>query len=1349
MAQRSTSFLPDERIVDVAPRFSPRVGEPFVRRLNFVPGRSLTADALNLERRFWDTQTELLGRAVNAGIIDGLALELLDVRAGTAAIRLTPGSGITELGEDVSLARPMTARLGDIPASEPLLEASMEPVGLVGLFLKPVRAIGAFSFNPEDPCPVDPDAYAYSGLVTQDAVQLVWARLDSGDPVAVPAAADRARPVRPVGGGGGSAAVLGLLSSTNVLLPPAPLLGQLNPQLVPTSVYRGMVAHRLLEQENAARRRGLRPPWAQHGLPVGLLQVSADGQVLFADRFAIARAGGAVREPAMGSSLGVAPSLRRARFDQFLDHLQALRGENAELSPATLFFRQLPPVGILPASVLDRVSLKCGFFPANYVMEAAPIQLAQMESLLATRSGLAPFDLARRDYVQILVPVPDHLFHPRLLIREEISGAFKEAIDEATVREGIHRAELAELQSVEMFVTAILDLKTATGKTLASVSAGSAAAALRERSVEILRELAGQTDTVPLSANEKAEIAPDLFSQAATALGEGKTVTTAFLGLRPVVERMAQQIDTGNDQADMGFLRLQSDIFRLRKQMVGESDATRLAISPVLANLAATTTGLESGKLFSTLVKDLPKPKTQLKLSTAAQPQMMMVLSAMTTPDAPLKMASEFVASSITTNFQAKASFTDVMAGSFGKSITPIEPVPVKSAAESPTTFAEMGLAGIKLNLQDSIIQANDIAWHSLIYGKSSPVRTATVAERLRPSPAQEAKNSSVATKAEIVRGMQGLGLNLAGLQLPVSASRVTLIPKAARDAALAALGTSATDAAVKKLLGDAKVMPVDGDACVLSDKHILKNTVLEFPQDDPENNAANSAIYKKMQAVTATLYPQRLTLDHANLAGLILADRLDPDPEDADEAAYFAAAVDALESAVSMLRLFEGRVQSYAAFLDLARKALVQAIELAEKWQGTIDDTKAEIAEAVHDGAVALALRVEEQARLDAINAQRRDILDKHVDIIAFARPMTADRLKSAPGLKLFRPLEELLPACLESDAELPDEIEEVLEAMGDAPVGWYPEIAAELDLLKRPEQYLSAWQRGLDRAALWLVRHAEASPRIGYAGTQERVAGKAATGVYTALTGVLAQRKAVLQNRTRRTMESLTGASWAALRQAALEELSIEDLEQGGKAGRDAARKGARMLRQIGAVANCFLAGLRKVPAELRLTWADQLSEHDQAVDLTDTGAIPAWSAVPLAERRELEVMHAWLFGRIDKGKEQARALMSTLVRVCLLMASHAPVSSIVEGAVVETRNVGAGESFEVDVGLGRPQIGMIATIGSGTVLNRGIIEDIVGTRVRVRVTDVAGPRIALSANAPIAFSAPVSVRLTKVEL
>jgi hypothetical protein len=709
--------------------------------------------------------------------------------------------------------------------------------------------------------------------------------------------------------------------------------------------------------------------------------------------------------------------------------------------------------------------------------------------------------------------------------------------------------------------------------------------------------------------------------------------------------------------------------------------------------------------------------------------------------------ASKYVMATIDTTFLASNSFSNVMAGSFGKTFTPIEPAFAMAAAESPTKFADMGMAGIRMNLQDNIIQARDISWQSLVYGKSSPIRTATIAERLRPSPAQEAKNSAVATKAEIVRSMQDLGLNLAGLLLPVSASRVTLIPKAARDAAIGTLANTGAGAAVKILLGDANAMPIaEGDICVLSDKHLLKNTLLQFPHTGAAA-ATNIEIYKKMQEVTASLYSQRLALDNSRLASLILSDRLDPDPDDPDEADYFAAAVNALESAVSILRLFEGRLQSYAAFLDAARKALLQAFELAEQWQGMIDESNADIAEARHDFAVATALKVEEQARLDAINAQRRDILDKHVDIIAFARPMTVDRLRTAPGLKLFRPLTELLPACIESDAELPDEIEEILDAMNDVPVGWYPEVAKDLDGLTRPEHYYSAWQRGLDRSAIWLARNMESTPRIAYSGAHARVAGKASTGVYQALSGLLAQRKSILQNRGRRTMESLNGVSWTSLRQAALSELSIEDLEQGGKAGRDAARKGAQMLRQIGAVANCMLAGLRKVPGELRLIWADQLSEHDQAIDLLDTGAIPGWSSIELAERRELDVMHAWLFGRIDQTNEQARAMMSTLVRVCLLMASHAPVSAIVEGTIIDTRNVGPGESFEVDIGLGRAQIGMVATIGSGSLLHRGIIEDIVGTRVRVRLSDVDGPRVAVSANASIAFSAPVAVRLANV--
>lgn len=1358
---RDPDFLPEELVVDLAPRFSPRVGEPYVRRLNYVPGRSLTADALNLELRYWDTQHIYLGRALNPGILEGLELELMDASAGSAVIRVTAGRGVTDLGASLELPRSLTARLEDIPASEPLLESSPDPVGVVGLFLKPVRAQSANRFDPEDPCPVDPGEYAYQDLVAQDAVELVWARLDFGDPVARPPEGEIARPVRPIDGRPEDRAVLGLLSSTNVLLPAEALLDQPEPFALPTSLYRGIMASRLLKEEAAAKRRGERAPWAIHGLPIGVLQVAEDGAILCVDRFAIARAGGAVREAQLGSRIGAPAALRRARFDQFLDHIQALRAEGAELSPATNFFRELPPVGILPAAQLDRETLTCRFFPHNYAVEAAPIQMAQMESILARRAGLAPFDLARRDYVQLLVPVPDHLFHPRLLIQEEISPAFQEAVAQAALRETQHRSEMRELSAVEAHVTAAIDASSAKGQSNLSPPEESAASSFRSRSRDALEDLAQSFGAVPLTKEEEDRIAPAAFDAAVSQILSGLKPKNTFTGLKPFVENLAKHIDSSNDHADLGFLRLQSDIFRLRKQMAGEADATRLAISPVLANLATTTTSLESSKIFSSIVKSPPEPATQLKLTAAAQanaPQVT-VLAMTSGPSIDRGEIGGFVG-----NFNNSANLikdtgasrfavsfaTENLVTGFGKTLSPLERVKPRIEAEKPPRIIDTGLAGIKVDLKDSIIKAKDIAWQSLIYGKGSPVRTTTVAERLRPSPAQEAKNSAVATKAEIVRGLQELGLNLDGLSLPVSASRATLIPQEAHSEMIQQLQSAGTVAkrSAAAIFKDDKAMPAERGLVVLSDKHLLRVAKLEHPAIG-DGNAPRDArrIHAEVETAAAALYDKRISLSHPALASQILADKLDPDPEDADEAAYFAAAVDALESAVAMLRLFEGRVQSYAAFLDLARKALVQAIELAEAWRDAVNDVEAEIDEAVHDANVAKALMTEEQARLDTINAERRDILDKHVDIIAFARPMTADRLRPAPAIKLFSELAEILPACLENDDDVPEEIEEILDAMGDAPVGWYPELARELPKIRRPNHYLKAWQRSLDRAHLWLSREADRETRFTYSGRQARLAGKASTGVHRAILGLSAQRRSLLQVRTARTMASLNGVSWSGLRRAARDELSIDDLIEGGKAGRDAARKGARMLRQIGAVANCFLAGLREVPGEIRLTWADQLSEHDQAIDLSNSIAIPAWAAIPFEQRRALDHLHVWLFARIDTENDQARGMMSTLVRVCLLMASHAPVSSIVEGAVVETKNVGPGERFEVDIGLGRPQIGMIATIGTGLRLSRGVIEDIVGMRARVKLTEVKGPRIALTASEKIKFSAPIAIRLADI--
>jgi hypothetical protein len=140
-------WMEGERVLDVAPRFTPRVGEPFPRRLNHVPGRTLTADALGTEQRQRGQRLQFLARAVEPGILAGLEAQAVEAPGGGPAVAVSAGIGLTAAGEEVVLHRPLFARLADIPPAEPLIEADPDPTGLVVLSLKPVRAVSAFTVS--------------------------------------------------------------------------------------------------------------------------------------------------------------------------------------------------------------------------------------------------------------------------------------------------------------------------------------------------------------------------------------------------------------------------------------------------------------------------------------------------------------------------------------------------------------------------------------------------------------------------------------------------------------------------------------------------------------------------------------------------------------------------------------------------------------------------------------------------------------------------------------------------------------------------------------------------------------------------------------------------------------------------------------------------------------------------------------------------------------------------------------------------------------------------------------------------------------------------------------------------
>ena len=1347
---RHLSWLPGERAVEVSPRFTPRVGDPHPRRLNFVAGRTLTEQALNTEQRHRDRRFTLLGRALAPGIIEGLEVRLNSGAAGSAEIRVSPGIGLTADGEDIALRRAMVARIADIPPARALIEERLEPRGVVVLSLQPIRAVAALEADPDDPCPVDPDAYAYADLVTQDGVRLVWSRLDDDAPAELPPlelaialrevriAAPRGRRRPPV-----LSNAVGRLTNRNVLIPPNPLLGRAAARLVPLTVLRNTTAARVFEEEAAAARRGAAPRWADHGLPVALLNVSSGGEVIFLDRFSVARFGGAPPQAAPSARMGLPPELRRARFDQFIEHLQDLRTEGAPLAPASQHFRTLPPVGILPATMVDFETMRSAFFPPSYLVEAAPVPLEQLEAVLSARSGLEPFDLARRDYVQFIVPVPEHLYEPRLLLRDEMLPDFRDAIDEATIEAAHYKGLLADLHGMEAAVVGLIDIEAIASPAPVPPVVVISDSRFEDKARAHAAGLFAGIGELPLSAAEREAIDPERFDAMVSALtdpagGAAGRKGAIFRGLKPVVEALTARLEKANDFIDLSFLRLHADIYRARKNLAGEDDVTRLATSPVLAHLAATTSGLETSRLIKAFFdkqKDPPKPATHPELPKKVADgdsggggvgSPILAMRFFSPP--PLIFAKP-----VTGSFVTASNMTMIVNTIAATSATSATAAMLSSSALTPAAHAIIGnqFTAAKASLAVARLQASTIAWQGLVYGKAAPVRTLTIAERLRASPAQEAKNGAVATKAEIVRGIQDLGLNLAGLPLPVGVTRVTLVEKSEFDRVKRGFADD-----TRTVLEDDLAAPKAGDYVLVSDRHLAASAASLFPDSDD--------IQSEIAEATRQLYEARAGLDAENLAGLILADLLDPDPPDADEAAFYGAAVDALESAVSTLRQAESRIHAYQSFLDQVRDALLRAYELSETWQGAIEEAEAELAEALHDQAVATALFEEEDKRIKGINQRRQDILAQHVEIVAFARPRTIDRFAQSPGMDLYATLEDPIPACLEGSVEPPEELEEMVDALRDAPVGWFPTLAGEIGRIDRARRLRDAWERARDRARRWLDRHARDLRRTGIVAPGHRVAGKGATGVRLALGAARARWAAMHRARAERSLADLGKLGWRTLRDRATAELSMDDLAGAGRAGAALAREGLRELGQIASVAGCFLETLRQTPAEIRLGWAETLSVHDDPPDLSVIARARDWSSIPFEERRLLEHLHRWLFSRVDRKNPDARAAMSEIVRVCLLLASHAPVSAIIEGAPADSSILSLGETFEVSVSRGEAAAGMAVTFIDRGKRGLGVVEDIVGTKALIRLTHVPQGQIAITPRMGVRFSRQVQVRL-----
>jgi hypothetical protein len=1205
--------LDGEQVLAVDPPLQPRVDAGWRRRLNLFTGRSLDATALAAEQLSRAARAVLLAQAVTPGIVAGLAASLAGTALRDAVLDVAPGLGITAYGEDVRLPRTLHAPLANLQVDAPvvlldgggagtgrrlgptlgeLLDKNVALPPVLVLVLQPVLVEEIGGVDPGDPCERDPQSEAFEDQRTVDACRPIlyawptdWLPLPAADPA-----------------------------------------------------WRNRLAWAVFERARLAAGQPL--PWEETGLPLALVGTDEAAKALVLDRFTVARIGGRPRArtpllPAAGD-----PALWQARVQQLAEHLaDLLAAPGATIAAAAGHFALLPPAGLLPSQAATFARPVKGapgqgggtqiFFPAAFRVGLAPVPLDELETILDASAPLAPLDVTKAEEVQILVPVPGALYEPELLIQERVDPEFATTL--ASFQADRNRW-LGRREDVRVKARALTQALGGTQAKLpfpetdpdAQTDESPAAPDPAEDAFGTVEEpilLGGFLDPsikLPRSAAALKELSQAFLSgrfQSIQKEWDGELL--AKEGLEGLIRRLAGKISQANDKIDLSFLHLQTEIYRVRQILLGSVAGTRLATSPVLADIA-------QGESVRVTQENIAKVFEAGKTQTAAA----------AAQEAPPQRAT-FVADTVLPSRVTSETLSAKMAAP-----APAREVTARVAFSTTAVASPIRVDAGAFELTPTAAVPADVRQQTALPGVALDFRNLSIAERLSVPPAQQAKEFALANQLQILSGLDG-DLGLVVDDLPVRLYKV--------------------------------------------EQNVRKR------QDQ---------LYKDIKNDLATQVIQNQS-----------------NPTDADESSILGDAVVFQEASSVFLRQLEGRVQLYQAALDACREVdtrILGSLAAARQRLGAIDR---ELAEARHDVTVALALLAEETQRVAGINDRRQQVLANHVPFLAYHRPRVAETLADTPVRSLAPPPPaDPVPALLAQPSDPPAELREMVELLRKAPLRWFRFVRPLVVRFDRPDVLLNTLQLAQSRAVADLAP----APRLLLTAAPALApASPAAEGTQKVLT---AQRQTLVAQRTELAQLDLTVVArqtWKGAADVAGKVLALGDLVEAPHFRADVARLSARELEDILRVATGLWAGFATVLPALRLDWVERLSQFDSPFDLRRLSNLPRWGEIDVQERRTLQALVDWLFQRIDGGEPQAVAAINDLVRVCLLLASHAPVDRIVAGRVAEATPIRPGVAVPLVVDVTRVSIGMhVVLFSQEKSVARGVVEDLGNGRATARV-------------------------------
>ena len=374
------------------------------------------------------------------------------------------------------------------------------------------------------------------------------------------------------------------------------------------------------------------------------------------------------------------------------------------------------------------------------------------------------------------------------------------------------------------------------------------------------------------------------------------------------------------------------------------------------------------------------------------------------------------------------------------------------------------------------------------------------------------------------------------------------------------------------------------------------------------------------------------------------------------------------------------------------------------------------DLSEARQNLALIASLLHDEQVRIDQVNGRRKQILQSAVTMVAFTRPRTLVTEADVPSRQLVPGnVASPVPQCLQQAQTLPPELREMTALMREAPINWFPAIEALLDRLERPIHLRELAESTQLRAAMQVQIPAQRSSAVTQPGRFSSAIDQVFVNHQSVMASLISQRAALQAT-------ELYAQSWAAQRQRLAYVAAVADLLHARSVHLEVSNATALLIQQIGAVAACLYDHISRTPPVDRLEWAEYLRGPGRAVQLPNLSILPRWNEQPYLDRQQMQLLCDWLFQQIHTNNGAAVNYISDLIRVAILLGSHAPVNEVISGEVFTRTLPVIDRVIRLTTSSQRVAHGMpVLLYQAGELTAQATVEDLDGDGVSARITNV----------------------------